>query len=436
MKVVKQLGAGGFGVVDLVVDDKGNSFARKTFSPSQNFSEDMVTNVKKRFIREAKVQQGFNHRNIVPVRGGSLDGDKPHYLMPVAVGSLADDLEKDRTLGGNFISAISDIVAALEELHSVDIHHRDLKPQNILRFKDGEAEYYAVSDFGLISQKDSTLSKLTTTGMAKGSDYFTAPEITSDLRQASAQSDIYSLGCILHEMVGKKDRVPCQEIKEDGDYGPILLGCTRADPSRRFKSVRAVLDALISIDPQAPAILNDQAKELAALLDKPGPIIVAEWSKFVEFVEDNLSNEDGKSLLRILSIERIRELCGLAPDTAGRLATAYAEWVILSGFNFSSCDGVADRLREFIGAVSISSKVECLLALLYMGTSHNRWYVERMFVSLCSSNLDEATAKRLAIEFRAAGERVCKAIAHLEDSISASRNELHPLLAHTLQEIC
>lgn len=436
MKVVKQLGAGGFGVVDLVIDDNGREFARKTFSTSQNFSQEMVNNVRRRFIREAKIQQGFRHRNIVPVVGESLEGDRPYYLMPVAVSTLADDLEKDRTCNGNFIAVISDIVAALEELHGVDICHRDLKPHNILRFLDGETDFYAVSDFGLISQKDSTLSKLTTTGMAKGSDYFTAPEITADLRRATAQSDIFSLGCILHEMVGQKERVPCQEIKEDGDYAQIFLGCTRADPSRRFKSVRAVLDALVSIDPKAPALQGDQAKEFAELLEKPGPMTSAVWGGFVEFVEDNLASEDGKVLLRKLSIERIEEVCSQTPDMAGRLAVAFSEWVTSSGFNFDACDGIADRLRVFISSVPITAKVECLMALLLMGTSHNRWYVERMFASLCAAELEEATAKRLAIEFRAAGEMVCRAISHLERSISISRTTLHPLLSHTLGEIC
>ena len=295
MKLIRQLGAGGFEVVDLVVGDKKKEFARKTFSVSQNFSEEMVSNVRKRFIREARVQQGIRHRNIVPVVGEDLQGDKPYYLMPVANSTLADDLEKDRTCGGNFISVISDVVAALEELHGMDIYHRDLKPHNILRFRDGETNFYAVSDFGLISQKDSTLSKLTTTGMAKGSDYYTAPEITADLRRATAQSDIYSLGCILHDMVGQRDRVPCQEIKEDGDYAQILLGCTRADPSRRFKSVRVFLDALVSIDPKAPALQGDQAKSLADALEKPGPMTQALWGEFVEFVEDNSASEDGKA---------------------------------------------------------------------------------------------------------------------------------------------
>jgi eukaryotic-like serine/threonine-protein kinase len=436
MRLIKQLGEGGFGIVDLVMDSGGEKFARKTLSITQNLPNDMVENVRKRFIREAKVQQGFGHRNIVPVIGGNLEGDKPYYFMPVAASSLADDLEKDRTCNGDFISVVGDIVAALDELHGVGIFHRDLKPQNVLRFQDGETSFYAVSDFGFISQKDSTLSKLTTTGMAKGSDYFTAPEITADLRRASAQSDIFSLGCILHEMVGAKDRIPCQEIKEDGDYGQILLGCTRADPTRRFRSVRAVLDALVSIDPKAPALQNDQAKEFAEVLEKPGPMTAAVWTSFVEFVEDNLITEDAKALLRKLSSERIQEVCDQLPDTAGRLAVTYSEWVTSSGFNFDACDGIADRLQFFISSCPVGAKVECLMALLLMGTSHNRWYVERKFLHLCSTSLEESVAKRLAIEFRASDDKVCRAISHLELSIQVSRTSLHPLLSHTLDEIC
>jgi hypothetical protein len=85
--------------------------------------------------------------------------------------------------------------------------------------------------------------------------------VTSDLRKASAQSDIYSLGCIIHEMIGTDARVPCHEIREQGGYGAILRSCTRADPLRRFRSVRSVLDALVSVTTELLPIVATKSAE-------------------------------------------------------------------------------------------------------------------------------------------------------------------------------
>ena len=170
---------------------------------------------------------GMEHPNIVPILGGDLDSDPPFFLMPVATTSLDKELSDDRSLGGNFKAVLMDIIAGLEEMHSVQMCHRDLKPQNVLKFKRDGGVYYAISDFGFVSLKDSTLSKLTTTGMVKGSDYYSAPEIVADLRKGNAASDVFSLGCILHDMVGTDERVPGREIREDGEFGWLLRACTR-----------------------------------------------------------------------------------------------------------------------------------------------------------------------------------------------------------------
>lgn len=80
LQFIKNLGGGGFGVVDLVQDEQGNTFARKSFSVSQPLPPQMVENVKKRFAREAKTQSGINHPNIVPVLYADMDADPPFYL--------------------------------------------------------------------------------------------------------------------------------------------------------------------------------------------------------------------------------------------------------------------------------------------------------------------------------------------------------------------
>ncbi len=356
--------------------------------------------------------------------------------MPVADSSLARDLAQDRTLAGNFAAALSDIAAGLEELHAMQIYHRDLKPQNVLRFNDGNGSFYAIGDFGLISMKESRLSTLTKTGMKMGSDYYTAPEITKDLRSASVQSDIYSLGCILHEMVGTEDRVPCGEIREQGPYSTILLGCTRKDPKQRFKSARAVLDAVISVGIPGSQPSTRKAIDFVNALEGTDPISDGTWKQLADYLEYEAADAERRSINVNLSSERIEEVCQRSIESADIIASQFAEWVEHSAFGFEYCDGLSNRLETFFEHCNFESKCKCLLAILELGTSHNRWYVERKFFRLCGQSMDENLAKRFALELRIVGASVCHSIDHLERSIGVSRHALHGEIAKALVEIC
>src|SRR6188474_1721941 len=126
LKVIDFIDKGGFGNVEIVEDEHGRRFARKTFSRNQPLSEELVKNVLKRFDKEVRIQGSISHPNIVPILQHDLSVNPPYYLMPIADSSLEKDLRADRTLGGTFISALSDIVAGLEEIHSMQIYHRDL----------------------------------------------------------------------------------------------------------------------------------------------------------------------------------------------------------------------------------------------------------------------------------------------------------------------
>ena len=437
---VRRIGSGGFGNVDLVQDVlSGKQFARKTFSinQAQPLPPDLAENVKKRFIREANVQYRLTHKNIVPVLFKDLNSNPPSFLMPVAASSLDKDIAQSRNLNGLFLRAIMDILSGLEELHTLQIYHRDLKPQNVLRFDSSEGPYYAISDFGLMSVKDTQISALTHTGMKMGSDYYTAPEIVSDLRKASIASDIYSLGCILHDFVGTDERIPCGEINNDSSaYAHILRGCTRRDPSRRFPSVAALRDAILSIDPSTVIHLSAEVGTYTTALDSDAGINVETWREIINFVEDNIGQENSKVIFQRLTLNRINEIIAHDTTLACRLGEAYGRWVADGVFSFEQCDGICTRLEQFLQLHDLNCKAEIIIAMLLMGTSHNRWYVERRFMSVAGHDMTPELAKRLALEMSILEGRMCAAVSHLQRSIGATPDMLHPELFAMIQRVC
>lgn len=192
----------------------------------------------------------------------------------------------------------------------------------------------------------------------------------------------------------------------------------------------------MSIDTTAAAPKSELAIEFNSVLDSEEILTEAQWSKLIEFIEDHEGAPDSKLLLMKLTLSRIQEVCNNHASLAMRLGVAYAEWVTSSAFPFEACDGIANRLEFFIKNCSLQVKVDCLVALLELGTSHNRWFVERKFLHLCGPEMGEPVAKRLAIEFRASQQDVCNSISHLERSIGVDRSQLHPLLVETLGQIC
>jgi hypothetical protein len=238
-------------------------------------------------------------------------------------------------------------------------------------------------------------------------------------------------------MVGLTDRVPCGEIREEGPYGAVLLGCTRADPRRRFKTVSAVRDILLSLEiAPVSSVLNEKTGTLAAQLDSTNPFSESAWVSLIDFVDHKYGTPDAKAVFLRLSQTRIAEICNHFPDHARKLGLLYARWVHDASFDFESCDGIANRLQVFVQSCPLDVKADCHLALLELGTSHNRWYVERMFMGLCGAEMEENFARRMAVELKVVGSTICRSISQLERSIGAKREMFHPILIEALEELC
>ncbi|MDQ3244492.1 MAG: serine/threonine-protein kinase, partial [Gemmatimonadota bacterium] len=153
-----------------------------------------------RFLREIEIAAQLSHPRIVPLLdSGSADG-LLFYVMPFVEGeSVRQRLVRERQLPVDDALEISrQAAAALAYAHSRGVVHRDIKPENIL-LSGGET---LVADFGIARAVEAAgASRLTETGLAVGTPTYMSPEQAAGEMDVDGRSDIYSLGCVLYEML-------------------------------------------------------------------------------------------------------------------------------------------------------------------------------------------------------------------------------------------
>jgi serine/threonine protein kinase len=154
-----------------------------------------------RFQREIRLATQLRHPHIVPVIGAGDAGGLPYYMMPFVTGeSLRDRLRRQPQLPVHEAVQIAcEVAQALDYAHSHDVVHRDIKPENVL-LHDGHA---VVADFGICRAitHSSDVDPITLAGMAVGTPQYMSPEQAAGEREIDGRSDIYSLGCVLYEML-------------------------------------------------------------------------------------------------------------------------------------------------------------------------------------------------------------------------------------------
>jgi eukaryotic-like serine/threonine-protein kinase len=195
--VERELGGGGMSRVFVAHDATlGRRVVLKILPP------DLAAGVSlERFQREIRLAARLQHPNIVPVLGtGEADG-LPYYMMPFVEGeSLRDRLRGVGQLPVDEAVRIAcEVARALDYAHGHDIVHRDIKPENVL-LREGQA---VVADFGICRAiaHASDADPITLAGMAVGTPQYMSPEQAAGEREIDGRSDIYSLACVLYEML-------------------------------------------------------------------------------------------------------------------------------------------------------------------------------------------------------------------------------------------
>ncbi|KLU62403.1 serine/threonine-protein kinase PrkC [Peptococcaceae bacterium CEB3] len=260
-EIMEQIGAGGMAVVYRAKDLLLNRIVtvkvlRDQFAADEEFSA--------RFRREAEAAAGLSHPNIVSIYDVGREGATQYIVLEYVEGhNLKEIIREQAPLPPErSLHIVRQIAQAIGHVHAHHIIHRDIKPHNILISDD---DWARVTDFG-IAQTDTAVT-LTHTGGIVGSVHYLSPEQARG-ESSSEQSDLYSLGIILYELVTGKlpydgetpIAVALKHLREhplsprqlnprvSPSLEAIIMRAIAKDPNQRYPSAQAFLEDLDEIE--------------------------------------------------------------------------------------------------------------------------------------------------------------------------------------------
>lgn len=259
-RIVKLIGSGGMANVYLGIDmNTGVNVAIKILKPEFSSDEEFI----RRFDAEAKSVASLNHANIVKVFGVGHEGNFRFIVQEYIEGITVKDLinQNGHLDWKNAVPIVIQIGLALDYAHQNGIVHRDIKPQNILISRDRVAK---ITDFGIARAASTTT--ITMTGVQMGSVHYFSPEQARG-GNVGPQSDVYSLGVTLFEMVTGRlpfdgDSNVAIAVKHLQETPPvpsslmqgipkgldsIIAKCMQKSPERRYQTMRQLVTELDSL---------------------------------------------------------------------------------------------------------------------------------------------------------------------------------------------
>ncbi|HET9706869.1 MAG TPA: protein kinase [Gemmatimonadales bacterium] len=201
-----------------------------------------------RFLREIQIAAQLQHPHIVPLYDSGQAGDLLYYVMPYVEGeSLRQRLEREKRLPvEDAVHLGRAVLAALDYAHRHGVVHRDIKPENVM-LHEGEA---VVTDFGIAKAVTAAAANtLTQTGATVGTPAYMSPEQAAGAAELDGRSDVYSLGCVVYEMLS--GRTPFT-----GPTAQAIIAQCFTEPPPPLRGARSDLPEWLE-----PVVLKSLAKD-------------------------------------------------------------------------------------------------------------------------------------------------------------------------------
>ncbi|MGH3735142.1 MAG: protein kinase domain-containing protein [Micromonosporaceae bacterium] len=224
----------------------------------------------KRFVRESRLTARVEHPGVPAVFDAGAEGGRLYLVMQLVPGiDLARLIAERAPLAIDSAAAVAaQIVAVLAAAHAVSLVHRDLKPRNVMIRPDGTV---VVLDFGVAALMEPDVTRLTITGETLGSPAYMSPEqIVGGV--PSPRSDLYAIGCILHEMLaGTRPFLgdgSFTVMRQHFEESPPGLRSVRSDVPEALE--RLVLELLAKDPSERPSDAQEVYERLSPFLPVPG----------------------------------------------------------------------------------------------------------------------------------------------------------------------
>jgi len=254
-RVEGMLGEGGLGTVVKAYDTRLKRLvAIKTLKRSLAAADvELFRAIEERFTREAEAGSRMGvHPHIVTVYDLVIDEDRTQYLILefIAGGTLAERIAAGRLSLPETLTIATDSATGLQSAHEVGIVHRDVKPSNIFLTATGHAK---VGDFG-IAQIDAISARTRTVTGHPGTPLYMSPEQAQSTGYVRAESDQYSLGLVLFEMLTGEAYKRLRKSQVEGHlatFAPAVRDTfermTASNPENRYASMGEVVEAIEAI---------------------------------------------------------------------------------------------------------------------------------------------------------------------------------------------